>query len=653
VAITERLVKNGEALSFRRKFLLVFALTVFLSMGAVTWIVSDVTRRAFERANEQQTAALIAQFRREFSRRGEEVARRVETIAGGEAATRMALAASRASSDYGAYVNEARILADNQQLDFLEFVDKRGTILSSAQWPAKFGYKENSLPAGATPKGTFLRQEDLPEGAALALSSIREVEVGDKPLWVIGGRRLDKEFLGSLELPAGMRALLYWNLAKGFSPRLLIASSGSVQNPDKLAPLIGQAQRQRQEVSGLVHWSDDAVDDESMYAIPLSGQDEQLLGILLVGNTRRPYVELRNRIRSAALLAGSAGIILAILLSGWAASRVTRPVEQLVIAAREVAAGNWNTSVPVNSADELGALAESFNRMTQELLQQREQLVQSERVAAWRELARRLAHELKNPLFPLQLTVENLVRAREQSPEQFDEVFRESSSTLLAEIANLKAIISRFSEFSRMPQPQFQPVSLNEIVQNVARLLQAQLHSGESVAIKCKLELAGALEPIAADAELLYRAFSNLALNALDAMPQGGTLTMRTSQSGSRAMVEIADTGSGLTAEECERLFTPYYTTKAHGTGLGLAIVQSVISDHGGTISVRSEPGNGTTFSIELPRNWDKLTLGKPQTDGSARLSATSSEASGSTTSLSQVIGQGATGASQSTSADR
>ena len=103
--------------------------------------------------------------------------------------------------------------------------------------------------------------------------------------------------------------------------------------------------------------------------------------------------------------------------------------------------------------------------------------MQTERVAAWRELARRLAHELKNPLFPLQLTVENLVRARQQSPEQFEEVFHESSSTLLAEIANLKNIISRFSEFSKMPQPQFQRVDLNETVRNVARLFQAQLQS--------------------------------------------------------------------------------------------------------------------------------------------------------------------------------
>ncbi len=233
--------------------------------------------------------------------------------------------------------------------------------------------------------------------------------------------------------------------------------------------------------------------------------------------------------------------------------------------------------------------------------------VQSERVAAWRELARRLAHELKNPLFPLQLTVENLVRAREQSPEQFDEVFRESSSTLLAEIANLKAIMSRFSEFSRMPQPHFQRVQLNEVVQNVGRLLQAQLHSQPGAPIECRFELAEALQPIAADAELLHRAFSNLALNALDAMPQGGTLTLRTSSGRRPAVVEIADTGSGLTDEECARLFTPYYTNKAHGTGLGLAIVQSIVSDHGGKISVRSKPGQGATFIIELPRNLDKL----------------------------------------------
>jgi nitrogen fixation/metabolism regulation signal transduction histidine kinase len=261
--------------------------------------------------------------------------------------------------------------------------------------------------------------------------------------------------------------------------------------------------------------------------------------------------------------------------------------------------------VDVLGDDELGQLADSFNRMTTELLGQRDRLMQAERVAAWRELARRLAHELKNPLFPLQLTVENLVRARQQNPEQFEEVFRESSRTLLAEIANLKGIIGRFSEFSNMPQPQLQPVQVNEVVRGVAQLFQAQLEAPGRAKISCELQLDPHLERVAADPELLHRVISNLLLNAMDAMPQGGALTLRTRDEGGKVLIEVADTGSGLTPEECERIFTPYYTSKQHGTGLGLAIVQSVVSDHGGSIRVQSVPGRGTTFVIELPKGVD------------------------------------------------
>ena len=604
---------------FRRKLLAMFTFTVLLSVAAVAWSISSLTRKAFEKANEERSAALVAQFRREFNRRGEEVAHRVENIAAGEVATRMALALSHGSPDYGAYLNEAGNIADIQQLDFVEFVDGQGTIISSAQSPAKFGYKETLTSMSTIPKDAFLKQEELPDGAALGLFAVRQVNLGEKPLFVVGGRRIDKDFLASLELPAGMRVLFYQNLGTGFSSQFLIDSSGPARQADRIAPIVQQLQQQRRESTTLVHWSSNAADDETIDAIPLNGRDNQLLGALLVGNSRRPYVDLRRHIRSAALLSGAAGIVLAILLSGWAAARVTRPVEQLADAAREVASGNWNTQVAVSSSDELGELAESFNRMTRELLAQREHLVQAERVAAWRELARRLAHELKNPLFPLQLTVENLLRARQQSPQQFEEIFRESSSTLLAEIANLKAIISRFSDFSRMPQPQFQQILLNDVVQNVGRLFQAQLHTPERAPIECKLELAEPMEPIAADPELLHRALSNLVLNAMDAMPHGGTLTLRTRQHGEFREIEVSDTGVGLTPEECDRLFTPYYTSKPHGTGLGLAIVQSVISDHGGRIHVRSESGRGTTFMIELPHNADKLQNAGQSLDATAR----------------------------------
>jgi two-component system nitrogen regulation sensor histidine kinase NtrY len=604
-------------MNLRRKLLATLALTAFLSVAAVAWIISFRVRRTFEKTNEERTVALVDQFRRSFARQGEEVVRRVETIASGDAATGLALTLSHGSPDYGAYLNQAKAIAENQQLDFLEFVDGQGTILSSAQWPAKFGYKD-PLSVSAVPKEAFLKREELPDGAAVGVFAVREVNVGDKPFFVIGGRRLDRNFLARLEPPPGMRAMLYQNLENEFSPALLINSSGPVRSGDPLVPLVQEVKQQMREVTALVHWSPNASDDETVDAIPLTGLAHELLGVLLVADARRPYVEIRQQIRTAALLGSAVGVVLAILLSGWAAARVTHPVEQLAQAARQVAAGDWHTQVSVTSADELGELADSFNRMTNELLQQKEQLVRSERVAAWRELARRLAHELKNPLFPLQLTVENLLRARQQSPEQFEEIFRESASTLLVEIANLKAIVSRFSEFSRMPQPQFQHVQLNDVVESVSRLFQAQLRTPDRAPIECRLELAAGMPPIAADPELLHRALSNLVLNAMDAMAQGGTLTLRTRREGEWAILEVADTGTGLTPEECERLFTPYYTSKAHGTGLGLAIVQSIISDHGGRIGVRSDTGRGTTFVIELPGNADKL-----QTDQTSKTSAT------------------------------
>jgi len=602
---------------FRRKLLAVFALTVFLSVAAVAWLVSEVTRRAFVRSDDERTAALVTQFRHEFNRQGEEVGRKVEAIAGSDAVSHMTLALNRAPADSGPFFELAKSTAERDRLDFLEFVTSNGTIVSSAQWPAKFGYPEDSFASfsAAIEQGAFLKQEQMQEGSALGLFAVRATRVGERPVYVIGGRRLDRNFLSGLDLPAGMRALLYQNRGDHFSPDLLIDLSPSsadpsvtekIRSPEKLEPLINAVRRYGQEMTAVVPWSGDQADEEIFRAIPLrgagTGKDRPLLAILLIGNSRRTYVELKRHIRSAALLVGGGGIVLAILLSSWAATRVTRPVEQLAQAAQEVAAGNWNAQVEVSGRDELAQLANSFNRMTAELLGQKERLVQAERVAAWRELARRLAHELKNPLFPLQLTVENLVRARHQSPEQFEEVFRESSRTLLAEISNLKAIIGRFSEFSKMPQPQLQQVQVNDVIRGVAQLFRAQLEAPGRARIHCELQLDQRIEPVEADPELLHRAISNLVLNAMDAMPHGGTLTLRTRSENNKVMIDVADTGSGLTTEECERIFTPYYTSKQHGTGLGLAIVQSVVSDHGGRICVESPPGRGTTFVIELPR---------------------------------------------------
>ncbi len=322
------------------------------------------------------------------------------------------------------------------------------------------------------------------------------------------------------------------------------------------------------------------------------------MGAFLVGSSRAAQVNLERFMLRVELLVALGGVVLALLVAFWTTARITRPVEALAAGARAVAAGDWDTQVEVHSADEIGDLAAAFNRMTRDLLEQRDRLVQAERVAAWRELARRLAHELKNPLFPLQITVENLQRARAAHPDQFDEVFRESTATLLAELGKLRGIVGRFSDFAKMPQPHLETIDLNQLVRDSLKLFEAQM---AAAGVTLRLDLAPDLRAIQADPGQLGRAVQNLVLNAIDAMPGGGILEIVTRVHDGGVRIEISDTGQGLTQEECDRLFTPYYTTKAHGTGLGLAIVQSVVSDHKGKIGVRSEPGKGAMFSIDLP----------------------------------------------------
>lgn len=598
-------------MTFRRKLLLMFSVTVALSVAAGAWLVQEVTRKAFEKSENQRTSELVTQFQREFERQGEDVTRRVENIAASDAVSRMAAMLSGNSADSAEYFDLARSLAESHQLDFLELLDSRGTIVSCAQSPAQFGYPDSAFRSlsAATHQAAFLKLEQLQDSSALGLFAVRSTD--GEHVYVVGGRRVDKSFLSSLSVAPETRVLLYQNREPGFSPDFLIDPAPSAamrgETADKLRPLVDKVRRSARETSGAVHWSADPADEEVFDAIPLRGavDDHPLLAILLVGHSRRSYMELQQRIRYSALLAGGGGIVLALLLGSWASARVTRPIEMLAGAAQDVAAGKWDSRVEVHGHDEVAQLAASFNQMTTELLAHKERLVQAERVAAWRELARRLAHELKNPLFPLQLTVENLIRARTQSPEQFEEVFRESSQTLLTEIANLKGIIGRFSEFSKMPQPQLQPVDVNQVLREVAQLYQVQLAA--NTAIQCHLQLDHDIRPIAADPELLHQAVSNLVLNAMDAMPDGGTLTLLTRREAQKLIIEVSDTGVGLTPEECARIFTPYYTSKKHGTGLGLAIVQSVVSDHGGTITVRSERARGTSFIIELPERTETL----------------------------------------------
>jgi signal transduction histidine kinase len=583
-------------MSLRQKILLMFSLTVILAVVTVAWTVSARVRLLFEEEDRDRTAALVSQFLHEYQRRGDEVAERVDRMTRDERVVRMAYELAH-GGDAATYLTEAGTLAQDYRLDYLELVEPDGSIISSAQWPAHFGYREAAISSAGRP--AFLKEETLAQDRTEAgLFAVRAVPGAEAALDIVGGERLDSVFLADLSAPAGSALYLYRNGSPTFDANGLSSTSGAVVDAARYEDVIDRARTSGLQSSARVTAGDgDAV---NLTAIPLKAASGTVIAVLVVANSRKELVEAQQHIRAIAYGVAGVGILLAVVMSLWVAARVSRPVEQLAQAAREVAAGNWDVKVPVGSADEVGLLAAAFNRMTMELVGQRERLVQSERVAAWRELARRLAHELKNPLFPLQLTVENMVRAKKISPEMFEEVFAEGVTALTDEIANLKTIVGRFSDFSKMPKPQLSELDLRDVVTRVIRLYQPSLAQREHP-IEMVVEIAAEALPVWVDAELMHRALSNLVLNAMDAMLDGGTLTLSASRNGEHIRIVVRDTGHGMTAEECERLFTPYYTTKQEGTGLGLAIVQSVIADHHGAIVVESNPGSGTAFVIDLP----------------------------------------------------
>src|SRR5262249_14091412 len=215
------------------------------------------------------------QFRKEFEQRGEVVAQQVENITNSDVTVRMVLDLARPNADASLYLHDANGAAQEHGLDFVEFVNSDGTLISSAQYPARVGYKNDWLPSRAdwNESTAFLMREELPTDVALSLSVVRTQPNVPKPFYVVGGRRLDKNFLESLVLPGGMRPLIYGNLEPSFVPSALISAKGDVDQPERFAPLVEQIQKQSHPLVRTIDWTRDPVDAETFHAIPFTGRN--------------------------------------------------------------------------------------------------------------------------------------------------------------------------------------------------------------------------------------------------------------------------------------------------------------------------------------------------------------------------------------------
>ncbi|MFC1628360.1 PAS domain-containing sensor histidine kinase [Gemmatimonadota bacterium] len=279
---------------------------------------------------------------------------------------------------------------------------------------------------------------------------------------------------------------------------------------------------------------------------------------------------------------------------------VSDPVVELARGMEAVAAGDLSTRLEIAASDEMRILVDSFNMMTSEIKDARERIVLVEKQAAWRDVAQRIAHEIKNPLTPIQISLHR-VRSRLEAEGLWDEddAIRESFRTMNEEVEALRRMAATFSDFAQLPQPEKRLGDLETVVRNAMALFQDGPHKAQLT-----LEIRGQVPPISMDADLVKRAMINLVKNAVESVEEegGGSVMILLERQGDGLLLQVKDSGIGFAPEDAPRLFNPEYTTKTRGTGLGLSIVSRIVADHAWRIEASSDgPGCGVTMNISIP----------------------------------------------------
>ena len=335
---------------------------------------------------------------------------------------------------------------------------------------------------------------------------------------------------------------------------------------------------------------------------------------LVVSKPTRALVENLARIDQTVVNAGLIAVGLAFVVALLLAWNLGRPIAQLAAETRKVASGEARP-LRVRGSGEMAELARSFDDMLESLEATRRRLSAASRVAAWREVARRVAHEVKNPLAPIRAAVETLRRLRARQDPEFDAYFDEATRTVLDEVHRISNIVTEFTRFARLPAPHPQPLDLVELSLQIVKLHEASTRAKVAVVVERALPL------VRADRDQIVQVLTNLMQNAIDAVRdrgEAGEVRVTLGAEGERGVrLTVSDNGPGIAPELAPRLFEPYATTKREGTGLGLAIAQRIAFEHEGELSMMTPPGGaGAAFRLVLPVDGPRQVPGDPPASG-------------------------------------
>lgn len=574
-------------LRLRSKLALGFALVAAVPLVVMQVVASERIRAEFVASTEAQLEASRSLLERRFAREGERVTAQVTRIEA-DYRLREALLAHRGGQERDAHYKLIRVieeLAREVGLALLTVHDASGTLLASAQEPARFGMVEDGVAEVAASRAGR-PSLDLVNGLevrGLALQVVLPLDPNISEGFLSGGVLVDQALLEELPVVESLALLV-------------VSKDGVVVSPT-------HAGAEARALLGTV-----GVADEVQARLGRGGWEVRSVSLGgMVAHAPVSFLLVSSRASLEAILSGVNTLFATLLVLGlglawalaWILSRHwTDPIGQLVDGLERVARGDLEARVAITRRDELGRLGSAFDVMAQELADSRERLLQAERIAAWRDIARRLAHEIKNPLSPIALSMDTLRRAYAGARADFPKLLAECTETVLEEVERLRRIVQEFSDFARLPKPRQVEDDFHEIVRGVV-----SLHTGLGDRYRFVLTLDPSSGVFHFDPDQMNRLLVNLVQNAMQAMPDGGVVRIETHRETNpeRFVCAVRDDGPGVPREIARDLFRPYLTTKAGGTGLGLAIAHRIASEHGGSLRLVNPGEPNACFEFTLP----------------------------------------------------
>ncbi len=616
---------------------LALAPLVFLGVRAREGVTVRLSAQYAERV-----AALADGIERDLAREAELIGARLQRLAEAIAAdNRFRLAVQGHEAVDRAYLLDyAGRVMPLAGLDVLRIHDETGRVLSSGHFRNEFDAVDPALPAALRRAGAggALAVLPTPSGPVVALTRVRELRLGARTLFLVGGSVVDARFLEGLGRGAGRDVLLE-------GPEEILAALGSptgtAARAGRGAPLAGPSRAVDGASTGGVTGGRPGAGGASAGSArvrPMAGKGTDPMPALVrevpirvagagpdtaarfvVSASVAPLEEIRREMDRRLLVISIAAAALAALLALLASTWLSRPLAELARRAERVDLDRPEVSFDTRRSDEIGALARVLNRMTARLRASAARLREAERRATIGEIARQVNHDVRNGLIPIRNVVAHLAEVARERPSELQTVFRERQGTLESGIAYLQTLATNYARLS--PARERRPCDVNEVAREAA------LHTGDVAAsdrtgyprgagrveggdvargAHIALDLALRLPPVHADPVALRRILENLVVNAVESLEGGqGTVRITTrldrGDDGPIVRVTVSDTGRGMDAAERARIFDDFYTTKPHGTGLGLSIVRRLVNDLGGRITVESEPGRGSSFTVELP----------------------------------------------------